>query len=195
MHAINVCKDPPNYAKDPEGGQNWGNVTEAILYTGDRYRTDTLEVTATDPASAGHWFNIGCFGNVMAKLVLNRHTHASQLAAAPTTWAQRQTMLKMYTSDVCGHGRAFTVQGTPIQWFAANGMSSPGTFPDYEGLWNENGAVCLDTHRLKWTPNDATAEIAIECELWDKDVPSCANYDVSLAGPYILSKTAVPLPP
>lgn len=193
MHYINVCANPPE-GKDAEGGQIWKNGFEAILFTGDRYNTDKLSVVATDPTHAGPWFNIGCFGNVMAKLVLNRHTHASQLTASPTTWAQRQTMLKMYTSDVCGHGRAFTVQGTPIQWFAANGWSSPGTFPDEEGLWNEDGAVCLDTHRLQGTVNDATAEIKAECELWAKDVPPCSNYDLSLAGPYLHTKTAVPLP-
>jgi hypothetical protein len=194
MHYINVCTNPPD-PKDPEGGAMWSSSTsEAILFTGDRYNTEELSVTATDPASAGDWFNIGCFGNVMAKLVLNRHTHASQLATSPTTWAQRQTMLKMYTSDVCGHGRAFTVQGTPIQWFAANGWSSPGVFPDHEGLWNEHGAVCLDTHRLQGTANDATAEIAAECALHMKEVPPCASYDLSLAGPYLHTKTAVPLP-
>lgn len=188
---INVCTNPPD-GKDPEGGAMWENVREAILFTGDRYNTNSLTVTATTPAAAGDWFNIGCFGNVMAKLVLNRHTHASQVAGAPTTWAQRQTMLKFYTSDVCGHGRAFTVQGTPIQWFAANGWSSPGTFSDEEGLWNEHGAVCLDTHRLQGTANDATAEIAAECALWQKVVPPCANHDIAPAGPYIHSKTSVP---
>jgi hypothetical protein len=30
--------------------------------------------------------------------------------------AQRQTMLKMYTSDVCDTGQAFTKQGTRLRW-------------------------------------------------------------------------------
>jgi hypothetical protein len=187
MHLINVCKNPSD-PKDSEGGQMWGNTSEAILFTGDRYNVDDLTVESTTPAQSGPWFNIGCFGNVLAKLVLNRHTDASQLAAAPTTWAQRQTMLKFYTSDVCNTGRAFTVQGTPIRWFAGNGWQSPGPMPVEEGLWNELGAVCLDHHRLDGTANDASAEIALECGV----IPSCANFDVFPGGPYIHSQTAIP---
>jgi hypothetical protein len=99
-------------------------------------------------------------------------------------------MLKMYTSDVCNTGQAFTVQGTPIQWFAGNGMSSPGVMPDEEGLWNEYGAVCLNNHRLDGTGDDAGLAIDAACG----DIPSCANFDVFPGGPYIHSKTALPFP-
>ena len=183
---INVCSNPPDRLDD--GGREWANVNEAILFTGDRYDTTTLEVTETTPAGSGGWFNIGCAGNVMAKLVLNRHAHASQLTASPTTRAQRQTMLKMYTSDVCGSGRAFTVQGTPLRWWAANGWSSlPGSYPYHEAVWDEDGVVCLNMHRLHFTspPYD---EIFDECGT----IPACTSYGLSMNGPYL--RTAFPPP-
>ncbi len=157
-----VCNNPPD-RRDPDGTL-WNVTAEAILFTGDRYDTRTLEVTATTPAQAGSWFNIGCSGNVMSKLVLNRHTAASQLAASPTTRAQRQAMLKMYTSDVCGTGQAFTKQGTALRWTSAQGwMNTAPAYPNSEARWNENGALCLDTHRLHGSADDMTSQILTAC--------------------------------
>jgi hypothetical protein len=109
-----VCKNPPNRSDDTG---NWNNILEAILFTGDRYDTDTLTVTASTPAEATTWFNIGCAGTVLAKLALNRHTDATKSAQVTTTRNQRQAMLKMYTSDVCNSGDALTVTGTPLRWW------------------------------------------------------------------------------
>jgi hypothetical protein len=168
----NVCVDPPN-RKEGEMAL-WANTKEAILFTGDRYNTDDLTVTSTAPSS---WFNIACAGTVMAKLALNRHTTATTNSAMPTTWAQRQAMLKMYTSDVCGAGDALTVTGTPIQWVSITGLTSPAPYSTAEARWNERGAMCLTTHRLNNTPLDMDDEIEASCASVDRPVPSpCASH-------------------
>ncbi len=173
-HAVPVCKDPPNRI-DGEG-KEWDSITEAILFTGDRYNTDTLTVTASSPRGAGNWFNIGCAGTVIAKLALNRHTDATQTAAMPTTQAQRQAMLKMYTSDVCNTGEAFTVQGTPIRWVSTGGWSSPAIpVASSEAHWNESGATCLDVHRLHGSFNDMDSQIAASCAAAGKVLLPCAG--------------------
>ena len=160
-HYKAVCNNPPDRL-DPDG-KLYGDALEAILYTGDRYDTDSLTVTATTKAASGTWFNIACAGNVMSKLFLNRHTDASQTAAFPTTLVQRQAMLKMYTSDLCGTGQAYTVQGTPLHWVSSAGWSSVVNYPNSEAGWSERGALCLDTHRLHKTINDMTSQYGPVC--------------------------------
>ncbi len=163
-HLQAVCNNPPDRL-DSEGGV-YGDVMEAILFTGDRYDATKLTVTATTKKQSGTWFNIACAGNVMSKLFLNRHTDASQTAAFPTNLEQRQAMLKMYTSDLCGTGQAFTVQGTPLHWVSSAGWSSiAGNYPNNEALWTSRGAVCLDTHRLNNTFNDMSSQYNAACTL------------------------------
>ena len=162
-----VCVDPPNRFEGE--WQRWDSTTEAILFTGDRYDTDSLDVTST---SASPWFNIACAGTVMAKLALNRHTTATASSTVTTTWAQRQAMLKMYTSDVCDAGDALTVTGTPIRWGTTTGLVSPAiAYSSFEARWSENGATCLTTHRLNGTANDMDTQIAASCAAAGKSVP------------------------
>lgn len=169
-HYTPVCKDPPSRIDGED--KAWLKVSEAILFTGDRYDVDTLTVTATGPRAAGPWFNIGCAGTVLAKLALNRFTDATAVPGAVTTWAQRQSMLKMYTSDVCGHGDALTKVGTALRWWSSNGWaSSPIAVNSHEAYWNENGAICLDTHRLHGTLDDMDLQIAASCAAAGKPLP------------------------
>jgi hypothetical protein len=186
-----VCNNPPDRL-DPDG-MLWGADLEAILFTGDRYDTSTLSVTATTMAASRNWFNIGCAGNVMSKLFLNRHTAASQTAAFPTSLEQRQAMLKMYTSDLCGTGQAFTVQGTPLRWWSSAGWSSvAGDHPNQEALWTSHGAVCLDTHRLHLSANDMTLQYRTACG----PIPACttASGTATLASTGAYLRTASPAP-
>ena len=121
-------------------------ANEAILFSGDRYDSRRLAVTATGAATAG-WLNVACAGTAPAKLYLMRHTEASQ--GVPTTRAERQAMLKMLAADVYGDGHAFTVAGQPLHWADAKQITrfaaSAGTV---EAVWNENGAVCLNVPRI-----------------------------------------------
>ncbi len=174
-HGVSVCNNPPGRL-DGEGTW-WRNTTEAVLFAGDRYDSDALTVTASDPSTAGNWFNIGCSGTVLAKLALNRHTYATQSSTMPTTLNQRQTMLKMYTSDVCNTGDALTVVGTPLRWQSTTGLASPPiAINSYEARWNASGALCLETHRTNGTANDMDAQIAAACAAAGKAVPPpCAG--------------------
>lgn len=175
----NLCVNPPNRT-DGEGQQN-DAVFEAILFTGDRYNVDHKWVTATTPAAAGTWFNIGCAGGVLWKLALNRHTYATR-GTTTTTLAQRQAMLKMYTSDVCDTGEAFTVTGTPLAWASTTGLTSgPIAVNTYEARWNETGAICMTTHRLNRTPDDMDGDETYQrpdqihpaCQTVSRRLPVC----------------------
>ena len=120
-------------------------VNEAILFAGDRYDAARKTVTAIGAATRG-WVNVACAGTALAKLFLVRHTDASQ--EVPTTRAERQAMLKMFTADVCGDGTSFTVHGQPLFWSDAKGITR---FPDaarsLEAVWNQNGVVCMESPR------------------------------------------------
>lgn len=120
-------------------------VNEAILFAGDRYDAARKTVIATGSATRG-WMNVACATTALAKLFLVRHTDASQ--EVPTTPAERQAMLKMFTADACGDGTSFTQHGQPLFWSDAKGITR---FPDaprsLEAVWNENGAVCMEHPR------------------------------------------------
>lgn len=173
---VPVCKNPPN--RELEDGP-LQTLTEAILFTGDRYDTDKLTVTAINPTEAGRWFNIGCAGSVLAKLALNRHTYATMSSDVTTSRAQRQAMLKMYTSDICGTGDALTVSGTPLRWWSKTGLQNKAIVTySREALWNDGGAICLDVHRLHGTPEGDSMYKQIEaaCETVGRRVPApCAD--------------------
>jgi len=139
-------------------------ANEAILFQGDRYDSQRKTIVATGAAANG-WVNIGCAGTSIAKLYLTRHTQASQHIL--TTPGERQSMLKMFTADVCGDGTSFTVPGQPLLWADAKGITtfaSPAA--KIEAIWNESGAVCLNTPRQ---PKVAPA-IAARCPR-----PSCGE--------------------
>lgn len=146
-----LCTNPPGRL-DGEG-QYWLKRYESILYTGDRYDADRLDVTAASYGTSGGWFNIACAGGALAKLHLNRHTTAGQTGAYQSTLGARQTMLKMYTADVCGTGNASTKQGEPLVWENKYGWQTlPPSVSSLEALWDENGAICLEHHRLEADP-------------------------------------------
>lgn len=58
-------------------------------------------------------------------------------------------MFKMFTADVCGDGTSFTVHGQPLLWADAKGITKFASAPaSIEAIWNDTGAVCLDTPRV-----------------------------------------------
>jgi hypothetical protein len=132
-------------------------LNEAIVFTGDRYDAGSKTVIATGAATRG-WINIACASTALAKLFLVRHTEASQ--EVPTTRAERQAMLKMFTADVCGDGTSFTVHGQPLFWSDVKGITR---FPDapmtLEAVWNEQGAVCMEQPRR----SNLAADIKAHC--------------------------------
>lgn len=191
-----LCKRPPE-GKNDEDGRPVFNKFESIMFTGDRYDSDTKTVLAPTPALAPRvfkdWINIACAGSVPAKLHLNRHTAASQASASPgysTTYEQRTAMLKMYAGDFCGSGNSYTVAGTPIHWENGKGQHSPYVNQNsWESLWDANGARCLDVHRLASTDPGFAAAVYGECPL----LPKCNLSTLpalSLTSPYIVTQSA-----
>lgn len=140
-----LCANPPNR----DSGEKWAAPLEAMFFTGDRYDVGTKTVTASTYASTAGWFNIACAGSALAKLHLNRHTTAGTTGNFSTSASQRQAMLKMYVSDICGTGNTWTQKGTPLHWQNTTGWSLlNGSEFAFEARWSANGALCLDTHRL-----------------------------------------------
>jgi hypothetical protein len=144
-----LCKNPPNGRLANDNNNTIPAPLEAILFTGDRYDVDTKRVSAVGYSATNGWFNIACAGSALAKLHLNRHTTAGTTAGYFATQPERTAMLKMYVSDVCGTGKAFTQAGVPLHWENAQGWDTlTGFETKFEAIWTANGAACLDTHRL-----------------------------------------------
>jgi len=187
-----VCKNPP---QGKDGDPYWTSNMEAIFFTGDRFDRETLRVIASGPREAGPWFNIACAGNVMAKMAMNRYTHATRDSAHVTTWQQRQAMLKMYTSDVCDTGDAFTVAGTPLKWENTWSWESPTYQSTPEALWDENGALCLGTHRLNKAPDDMDDQIRAACGSVGRTLQPCASYTLPSGTAHLVTHSAADVDP
>ena len=183
----NVVGEDPRWASAPNN---------AIAFQWDRYDAPSKTVYA-DPSST--WFNLACAGTTPAKLHLQRHTEAGAYLANgkrayPTSLAQRQTLLKMFTADFCGNGTSYTADGTPLWYLNASGtMSNAFVWPTPtratgEAIWNAWGAVCLDTPRRDpWNRN------MIDCA---SVLPSCGTMGGWGANGYIASgiPSTVPIP-
>ncbi|MBA3498922.1 MAG: hypothetical protein H0T65_01020 [Deltaproteobacteria bacterium] len=144
-----ICGNPPAIRSGEGVGKNWNRPYEAVLFTGDRYNTDSMRVTHTSYTTTQGWFNIGCAGSVLAKLHFNRHTTAGSTFLYGSGLLQRQAMLKMYVSDVCGSGNSWTHAGTPLRFQqVGNWAKLSGSEFAFESQWGSGGALCMDTHRL-----------------------------------------------
>lgn len=187
-----LCNSPPDSTPTTGPvGQSWVQPLEAILYSGDRYDAAHKLVTASSYSTSGGWFNIACAGSALAKLHLTRHTTAGSGPGYTATAAQRQAVLKMYVSDLCGTGHAWTRKGTPLHWTNAPQWSQlDGTEFAHEALWTDGGALCLDEHRLGALFDNASGFLG-ECTL-----PACPQVALGATlplGAYLLS--AVPANP
>ena len=139
----------------------------AIVFAGDHY--DPVHKLVSDTPAGTTLFNLACAGAAPAKMHLMRHTNAGSWTAdhhldaghAPfaTSVAQRQAMLKMFAADYCGTGHAFTIDGQPLVYGDAAAWYPPtpttpridpptGYIGTIESLWDDHGALCLDTPRL-----------------------------------------------
>lgn len=186
-----LCSNPPDAAGE------WPEPTGALIFTGDRYDAVGKRVIAGAPADPGEWFNIACAGSALAKLHLSRHTPAGSSGEFTSTTAQRQAMLKMFTADMCGTGQAFTEAGTPLRWGNATGTRHlRGDEASFEALWGEDGALCLDEHRLDVDADDPDdleihREVVRACEAVGKPLPPCTDLPgfprTWPAGAYVLS--------
>lgn len=137
--------------------QGWAS-TAALIFEGNIYDQLALTVAASPRLPANQtWFNVACFGSLPAKMLAIRRV---DLFATPLT--EQQAFVNMWSGNYCGDGESFTRAGWKlgirdryapgttgaIEW------THPASFENNEiasidAVWNENGAVCIDTPRLQ----------------------------------------------
>lgn len=151
-------------------------LVHAMVFGGDRYDPVTKKITV-GPETRG-WMNIACAKSAIYKMHKIGHTTAAQSRLGlVTTVAQRRAMLNAWTSNVCGTGEAFTRQGEPITlrdalgWFGKAPYNGVAVSP--EAIWDEDGAVCLDVHRLH--EDDAAIYDKMRAACGGSLPPSCAE--------------------
>jgi hypothetical protein len=189
-----LCDNPPGWQEPAENGHFVEAPFEAALFTGDRYDKDTRRVTDISTTGTRNWFTIACAGSGLMKLHLNRHTTAGALPGFTTTQNERQALFKMFASDLFGDGMVFTHKGVPLRWQNVMGWEKlTGTEVAWEARWDQNGAQCLDTHRLGTA---FAQEIADHGALIGKTLKPC---DGDVANPTFWTNTllvsAVPYAP
>src|SRR4029079_12334562 len=112
--------------KHLNGDVLWTSVPNAaIFFEGDHYDPEHKVVTTTKQSDG--WFNIACSGAAPAKMHLLRHSSAGSDSTHHTHVGQRTAMLKMLPAEYCGGGKAWTADGTPLNYADARGwFSTPG---------------------------------------------------------------------
>lgn len=89
---------------------------------------------------------IACVGEAAAKMkLMDFHPQGARGASV----GDRQATLRMITGDYCGTGESFTLSGTPVAWRDNQDRVKPPYGEELlEALWDEDGAICLDTPRV-----------------------------------------------
>jgi hypothetical protein len=179
----------------------------ALLFEGDRIVAASKTFSSTDTTIDTRWFNIGCAGHALAKLHLTGHTYAAGLQGFRTNTSQRQTMLKMFTADYCGHGYPFTVAGQKLQWKDEHGWMDyeTGATVYLEARWTPSGAACIGRARVDENPTSDAWDVfrqngATVYWTWlnDKTMcpvrpPDCTDFDPrALDGYHVVSATPPP---
>lgn len=120
----------------------------AVLFDDDRISASQI---ATVGVTHG-WFNIGCAGSALSKMLLSGHAQAADvLSHVTTTTEQRTTFLKMISADYCGNGRPFTIPGVPLHYKLSNGrLDTTRPTEPVEAYWGPGGATCLNTARIDY---------------------------------------------
>jgi hypothetical protein len=183
----NVCSEA---VAKPDLGMN-GEHT--LVFERDRIDAKKKLVYDVD----ANWFNLGCAGSALAKLQLLGHTEVGAADGYTTTLDERQTLLKMFTADYCGNGKAFTVERQPLDWMDDHGWMAYG-YPDQtlEARWTKDGASCLTTPRLAANPSpvgdsqfpNLAEMIKTEC---GGELPSCGDDVTELDGHHVITANPV----
>lgn len=160
---------------------------DAVVFEHERYIEETKQIDTSDLAN---WFNVACLAGGAGKTFMMRFAIASSNPPTITTTVQeRQAMINAWTANYCGDGRSFTTTGHPLrmrdskQWIPktpAWSWTTPATLKSYEAIFNETGAVCLDTPRLATGNADddkaARAEIDDHCLAHGRPaIPRCTD--------------------
>ncbi|MEJ7600952.1 MAG: ADYC domain-containing protein [Kofleriaceae bacterium] len=174
----NVCGNVPFVHPDPEFVFNETHGLDpknSILFEGDKIDLETMTI---DQTWQPKWFNIGCSGHTLAKLFMTRNTTVSQGQKNP---AQYQATLKLLVADYSGLGHPFTVAGQALTWTGGQ-VQYFRTPTSSEALWDEHGAICLDTPRMTNPSTEAGAKEYPDIEQAIRDSglarpPPCATPD------------------
>jgi hypothetical protein len=143
--------------RDPNPSLTGSYKNSAIIFIGDQYDPKRKAVAKSDK----HWFNLACAGTAIYKMHMLRHTEAGKTTGKSTDFDQRTAMLKAIVADYCGDGKAWTGDGTPLDWTDAQAFFPDPPLPnviarksDVEAIWSKNGALCLNIpRRLPKIPN------------------------------------------
>ena len=172
-------------------GQNGERSSRAIVFGGDLY-DPTTKTVAFNGAAMGP-FNIACKDGAPYKMHVVGYTSAAHARlgtppASMSTIPQRQTLLKAWTADYCGTGRAFTHHGEPLRLSEALNQLPPISpyisrqEASMEAIWGPNGAVCLEVPRLSEENDLILEEIARECADVGKTLGRCTTLSWPGAG-------------
>lgn len=172
---VPLCSDPP--PARPRSSELLNLPGEfTVVFEHNRYDAAAKTLIPGD----ANWFNFGCGGHALSKLLLTGHANVSGNA----TPAMQQAVLKMLTGDYCGNGISFTIGGEPLFWKTSNSyMNFYGQPETLEARWNENGATCLGKPRLYTSANPLAwslfpniyRTIAAHCP--NAVPPNCSNLD------------------
>jgi hypothetical protein len=167
--------------KEPDLASN-GERTWAVFWKGDRYKPGTAEIFASGPGKeaeghVGDWFNLSCAGEATIKMLRNE---VGEAVAPATPVTARQATLNMFIAKYCPDPTRYTVLGQHLSWEDRWTDNQLGDIWGIEAVWDESGAVCLDTPRMVKRED-------VKC-----DIPHCGRDQLLHFGKYGYLKSGNP---
>ena len=160
---------------------NQGNEQSLCPSTNPENQWFTLipdEVYTPEVTPSPRSVTIACVGEAAAKMkLMDFHPQGARGASV----GDRQATLRMITADYCGTGESFTLTGTAVAWRDnLDRVKPPYGEEVLEALWDEDGAICLDTPRVV-----ARDTVAAACP-----IPACEGDESFRAGAVWRTMTA-----
>jgi hypothetical protein len=156
---------------------------ETVVFEGDKIETASKRMS---PLADDTWFNIGCAGHTLSKLLLTHNTVHSQAAGLTGAWERRQSTMRMLVADYCGSGIPLTVPGQRLVWIGDLMVDYYETPLKFEARWLPDRAKCLADPRMlaptsslgATTFPDIRLSIAQSCKSIGRKPPlPCTNFD------------------
>lgn len=174
----------PVDSKDPDAGTYNGFNTCApgagvigawsVIYDGLIVDENTGDFNVADPNDRAAY--IGCLSGAVGKSAVWGYTPDSPDLPS-LTQAEFEGAVRMLRSDYCADGQSFTQPGEAVTIADHYGINqhAQNDIESDEGVWGENGILCLNNARVQGTG-------PVSCN--GVPIPDCASYGISSAKVY-----------
>jgi len=160
-------RELPNVTWTPACKDGAGNPVKAVQLRG------SWDPETGDPIGDQSEISYGCMKAAIGDCALWGYV-PGKVVSGKDLRAYHQACTRAKRADYCGKGETHTQNGTAIDIYDDLGVQEPGTEWGIEALYNEYGAVCINTPRKT---NYTRTGVINECQTKGKTISQCVDQD------------------